>query len=218
MSARIAKAAALSPFSFRKRYRSSYETPSLSSSLTLLVLKRYGGTSELILDTKENEGRRILRRMRRMGVQMRMTRERESLDDEGQVLDDEGQGLYDEGQGLDNEGQGLEDEEPSIEEEEVAPEGSSGYELHLDAWVDPRDSWVYTVKLQSAPPAAPVQTLLSPEWSLGSLPVSPLSLVVPSPIASPVATTSATISVDEDQFLEVGAQLELYEGILHDHT
>nr|GEZ98316.1 hypothetical protein [Tanacetum cinerariifolium] len=38
-SARIAEAAALSPSSFRKRYISSYETPSLSSSLTLPIRK-----------------------------------------------------------------------------------------------------------------------------------------------------------------------------------
>ncbi|GKF40434.1 hypothetical protein Tco_0120495 [Tanacetum coccineum] len=47
---------ALSPLSFRKRYRSSYETPTSSaspaSSLTLPLWKRYRGTSELILDTK----------------------------------------------------------------------------------------------------------------------------------------------------------------------
>ncbi|GKB04860.1 hypothetical protein Tco_0833055, partial [Tanacetum coccineum] len=48
--------------------------------------------------------------------------------------------------------------------------------------------------------------------------VSPSFLVVPSPIASLVATPAATISVDEDQFLEVGAQLELHGSILHDHT
>ncbi|GKG18443.1 hypothetical protein Tco_0372741 [Tanacetum coccineum] len=54
MSARIAEAAALSPSSFCKRYRSSYETSS-SSSLTLLVRKRYRGTSELILDTDSKE-------------------------------------------------------------------------------------------------------------------------------------------------------------------
>ncbi|GKG04216.1 hypothetical protein Tco_0314603, partial [Tanacetum coccineum] len=49
MSARIAETAVLSPSSFRKRYRSSYETS--SSSLTLLRRKRYRGISELILDT-----------------------------------------------------------------------------------------------------------------------------------------------------------------------
>nr|GEX66983.1 hypothetical protein [Tanacetum cinerariifolium] len=42
--------------------------------------------------------------------------------------------------------------------------------------------------------------------------------VVPLPIALPMATLTTTISVYGDQFLEVGAQLELHESILHDHT
>ncbi|GJS79335.1 hypothetical protein Tco_0729216, partial [Tanacetum coccineum] len=87
----------------------------------------------------------------------------------------------------------------------------------LTTWVDPEDDRVYT-DILVYPPVAPVQTPLSPEWSSGSLPVSSSSPVVPSPIASPVATPTATISVDEDQFLEVGAQLELHGSILHDHT
>ncbi|GKC78224.1 hypothetical protein Tco_1128998 [Tanacetum coccineum] len=45
-----------------------------------------------------------------------------------------------------------------------------------------------------------------------------ISLTVPLPIASPVATPTAIIPVDEDQFIEIGAHLELYEGILQDHT
>nr|GFD21384.1 hypothetical protein [Tanacetum cinerariifolium] len=49
-SSRVAEEMALSDSAFRKRYRSSYETPSSSSSLTLPVRKRYRGTSELILD------------------------------------------------------------------------------------------------------------------------------------------------------------------------
>ncbi|GKB45025.1 hypothetical protein Tco_0889967 [Tanacetum coccineum] len=88
----------------------------------------------------------------------------------------------------------------------------------LVTWVDPEDDRVYADVLAYAPPAAPVQTLSSPEWSLGSLPVSLSSPIVPSPIASPVATSAATISVDEDQFIEVGAQLKLHESILYDHT
>ncbi|GJY72759.1 hypothetical protein Tco_0477190, partial [Tanacetum coccineum] len=72
--------------------------------------------------------------------------------------------------------------------------------------------------LAYAPLVTPVQTPPSPEWSSGSLPISPSSLVVPSPIASPVATPTSTISVDEDQFIEVGVQLELHRSILYDHT
>nr|GEV54859.1 hypothetical protein [Tanacetum cinerariifolium] len=51
MSARIAEEDALSPSSFRMRYRSSYEKP--SSSPTLLIRKRYRGTLELVEDTEE---------------------------------------------------------------------------------------------------------------------------------------------------------------------
>ncbi|GKC91198.1 hypothetical protein Tco_1151847 [Tanacetum coccineum] len=43
-------------------------------------------------------------------------------------------------------------------------------------------------------------------------------MAVSSLVASLVTTPSATIAVDEDEFLEVGAQLELHQGILHDHT
>ncbi|GKB00321.1 hypothetical protein Tco_0828314, partial [Tanacetum coccineum] len=52
---RVTETMTLSPSSFRKRYRSSYKTPSsssLASSLTLPVRKRYWGTSELVEDTK----------------------------------------------------------------------------------------------------------------------------------------------------------------------
>ncbi|GKG40574.1 hypothetical protein Tco_0467351, partial [Tanacetum coccineum] len=54
-SAKLTEAIALSPSSFRKRYRSSYEAPlsssSLASSPTLPLQKRYRGTSKPIPDT-----------------------------------------------------------------------------------------------------------------------------------------------------------------------
>nr|GEW39720.1 hypothetical protein [Tanacetum cinerariifolium] len=191
------------------RYRSSYETSSSSSS-TLPVRKRYRGTFELVLDT-DSDGDEL-------GEED--TEEDESLnaDDER-----EGQGLNDEGQGLDDEGQGSEDEGPSIEEEEeAAPEGQHQAVLVVDTvmrqssrsvpeqervervsayrqstlvtWVDHEDVMIYTDIPTYVPLATPVQIPPSPEWSLGSLPVSPSSPVVPSPIASPVATPIATIS------------------------
>ncbi|GJY48908.1 hypothetical protein Tco_0438864 [Tanacetum coccineum] len=64
----------------------------------------------------------------------------------------------------------------------------------LVTWVDPKDGRVYTDIPAYSPPAAPVQAPPSPEWSLGSLPVSPSFPIVPSPIASPVAIPIATIS------------------------
>ncbi|GKD22246.1 hypothetical protein Tco_1223949, partial [Tanacetum coccineum] len=100
-------AAALSPSSFRKRYRSSYETS--SSSPTLPVWKRYRDTFELILDTDS---------------------EKDELREEGTEEDesDEDHGLNDGSQGLEDEGLGLEEEEAVLEvEEDQIPEDERVY-------------------------------------------------------------------------------------------
>ncbi|GKA63566.1 hypothetical protein Tco_0763172, partial [Tanacetum coccineum] len=77
MLTRIAEASALSSSSFRKRYRSSYETSS-SSLLAFPIRKRYRGTSELVEDTEDESSD--------SGT------EREGLEGEGHSLDDEGPG------------------------------------------------------------------------------------------------------------------------------
>ncbi|GKC44259.1 hypothetical protein Tco_1061981, partial [Tanacetum coccineum] len=139
--------------------------------------KRYRGTSELILDT-DNEGDELGDEDIKEDESLDADDERERSNDKGHRLDDEGRGL---------EGEGLTVSEPlglgygaarrhALESiEEIAP---STYE------VDPEDDSIYT-DILIYPPIAPVQTLLSLEWSSGSLPISPSSLVVPSPIASP---------------------------------
>ncbi|GJX08743.1 hypothetical protein Tco_0196675 [Tanacetum coccineum] len=99
----------LSLSSFRKRYRSSYETLSPSSSPTLPVQKRYKGTPELILDI-DSEG--------------------DELEEEDTKEDEEDENNKD--QGLDDEGQSLEDEGPVMEEEEAAPEGQQQVVLIAD--------------------------------------------------------------------------------------
>ncbi|GJR38558.1 hypothetical protein Tco_1214242 [Tanacetum coccineum] len=152
--------------------------------------------------------------------------------------DEEDHGLDDEGRSLEGDGLSLEKEEevaPEVGEDqvpstfEVGQSSRSMLENHgakrvfafrqptLTTYIDPKDDRVYTDILIYLR-VAPVQTPPSPEWSSGSLPISPSSSVVPSLIASPVATPTTTILVDEDRFLEVGAQLELYGSILHDHT
>ncbi|GKF29916.1 hypothetical protein Tco_0096258, partial [Tanacetum coccineum] len=119
----------------------------------------------------------------------------------------------------------------SIPEPERPERVSALRQPTLTTWIDLEDSIAYIDVPIYLPLAPPAQTLPSPEWSSGSLPVSPapsavsspipspmISLTVLSPIASPVATPTATISTDEDLFIEVGAQLELYWSILHNHT
>ncbi|GKC55257.1 hypothetical protein Tco_1078002 [Tanacetum coccineum] len=212
LSASVTEAMALLDLAFRKRYRSSYETP--SPSLTLPVRKRYRGTFELILDTNS-----------------------------------EGDELGDEDTDEDEEDESLDADDEREREEEAVPEGQQQAVLVVKTTaseplglrygalrhhelavgedrvpstfeVDPEDSMVYTDIPAYVPLSTPVQTPPYLEWLSGSLPISPPSLVVPSPIASPVTTPTATISVDKDHFLEVGAQhvRELYtrSGVVRD--
>ncbi|GJY07500.1 hypothetical protein Tco_0374554 [Tanacetum coccineum] len=190
MTAGIAKATALSLSSFCKRYTSSYETSSSSSSLTLSVWKRYIGTSELILDTNSE------------GDDLGEEDIEKDEEDKSSDIDDEKERI-----------RGLEDEGLGLEGEEAAPEGQQQAILiggtTVSEPLDPEDDRVYNDIPAYAPPAVPVQTLPSLEWLFGSLPVSPSSLIVLSPIASPVATPTATISVDEDQFIEISIGMSL---------
>ncbi|GJX92209.1 hypothetical protein Tco_0345535 [Tanacetum coccineum] len=117
---------------------------------------------------------------------------------------EEGHGLDDKGHGLDDKGHGLDDKERSVESDRL------GLEVSEEEAVTEGQQQV--VSAMDTAVVAPVQTPPSPEWSSGSFPISPSSPVVPSPIASPVATPKTTISVDKDQFIEIGAQdvRELY--------
>ncbi|GKB83301.1 hypothetical protein Tco_0950196 [Tanacetum coccineum] len=56
----------------------------------------------------------------------------------------------------------------------------------LTTWTDPEDGMIYIDIPDYPPPAPPVQTPPSPEWTSGSLPISPSHSDVPSPISSPM--------------------------------
>nr|GEV70804.1 hypothetical protein [Tanacetum cinerariifolium] len=110
-----------------------------------------------------------------------------------------------------------------IREEEAAPEGQQQAVPVVDTAVNKPLNLGYRalrhyISIYVPPVRVPVQAPPLPEWSSGSLPVSPSSSVVPTLVASPVTTPAATIPVDEDEFLEVGVQLELHRSIRHDHT
>ncbi|GJW93164.1 hypothetical protein Tco_0172836 [Tanacetum coccineum] len=56
----------------------------------------------------------------------------------------------------------------------------------LTTWTDPEDGMVYIDIPTYPPPAPPVQTPPSPEWTSGLLSISPSHSDVPSPISSPI--------------------------------
>ncbi|GJT35062.1 hypothetical protein Tco_0925481 [Tanacetum coccineum] len=198
--------------------------PTLSPSM-------YQGTSELVEDTEDESSDSDTKR--------------EGSEDEGTSSEDEGTSSEDEGYGSEDKGPGLEEEGEEATPEgqqqvvlvmDTATDEPLGlgiralrcHELALgegsvpstfERGQNPVDGTVYTDIPVDVPPShVPVQTPPSPEWSSGSLLVLPLSPIVPTPVASPVTTLVATIAVGKDKFLEVGAQLELHESILHDHT
>ncbi|GJR79677.1 hypothetical protein Tco_0150462 [Tanacetum coccineum] len=137
-------------------------------------------------------------------------REREISEDEG--LDSEGKEASPKGQ---------QRQAASVEvvpDQQVVDETPTPRIPVHTTWIDHEDGTVY-LDIEIDPLSrAPVKTPASPKCSSDSLPVSPASLTVPSPVASLVNTPATTIAVDEDEFLEVGAQLKLHESILLDHT
>ncbi|GJY79473.1 hypothetical protein Tco_0485274 [Tanacetum coccineum] len=213
MSARIAKAAALSPSLFCKRYRSSYETPSPSSSLTLPIQKRYRGTSELVEDTEDESSDSDTKK--EGSKDERPGSEDEDEDEaapEGQqqavpIVDttvDEPLGLgygalrrreFVLGEGSMPSTFKIGQSSRSVLEQQRVEETPTPRPPVRATWVDPVDSTVYI-----------------------DIPIYVPPVSVPTPVASLPTTPAATIAVDEDEFLEVGAQLEIHGSILNDHT
>ncbi|GJV53554.1 hypothetical protein Tco_1449295 [Tanacetum coccineum] len=214
MSAQIAEADALSPSSFCKRYRPSYETPSPSSSSTLPIRKRYREDEDPGLEEEEEEeaapeGQQqavlivdiTANEPLRLGYEALRHHELELGEGSMPSTFEIGQSSR------------------SMSKQQRVKETLTPRPRVRTTWVDPVDGIIYTDILVDVPPACLlVQIPPSPEWSFGSLLVSPSSSAVPTLVASPVTTPATTIAVDEDEFLEVGAHLELHGSILHDHT
>ncbi|GKC98971.1 hypothetical protein Tco_1169246 [Tanacetum coccineum] len=227
------------------RYRFSYGTSSSSSPLALPIRKRYRGTLKLVEDIEDESSNSDTKREGHssedegLGLKYEgpgtKEEEEEEAAPEGQeqavpVVDTAtneplglGYGALRHCELALREGSApstfeVGQSSRSVPEHKGAERISVFRQPTLVTWVDPGDGRVYTDILTYVPPVAPVQTPPSLKWSSSSLRVSPSPLVVPSPIASLVPTPVATISIDEDQFLEVRAKLEIYRSILHDHT
>ncbi|GKA96374.1 hypothetical protein Tco_0818469, partial [Tanacetum coccineum] len=165
------------------------------------------------------------------------------MHDEGYGLDDEIYDMDDESRGVDHEDHSVESDILGLEEEEEAILGGQqqaapvmsaplglGYGALrrrpiLTTWTYPEDGMVYIDVPTYPPPAPPVQTPPSPEWTSGSLPISPSHSDVPSPISSPIipltvpSPVATPTAVETKGFLtEPGAQVEMQGGLIRDHT
>ncbi|GJU54061.1 retrovirus-related pol polyprotein from transposon TNT 1-94 [Tanacetum coccineum] len=210
LSTSMAKVATMSESVFRKRFRSSYESlPSLSLT-DLLAWKRYRGTSELVEDSEEDDDEEIEESMDSDSVSKDAEDEGPTAEDEdpatgdkgltvrveGPDMDDESRGIDDEGHSVESDGLGLEDEEEeAVHGEFERPEKvSTSRQPTLATWTDLEDGMVYIDVPAYPPPAPPIQTPPSPEWTSGSLPISPSPFVVPSPVSS-LLTVSSPVAI-----------------------
>ncbi|GKA96687.1 hypothetical protein Tco_0818782 [Tanacetum coccineum] len=95
----------------------------------------------------------------------------------------------------------------------------------LTTWTHPEDSMIYIDIPDYPPPAPPIQTPPSPEWTSGSLPISLSHFDVPSPISSPMipltvpSPVATPATVETEGFLtELGAQVEMKGRLIRDHA
>ncbi|GKC60601.1 hypothetical protein Tco_1088199 [Tanacetum coccineum] len=95
----------------------------------------------------------------------------------------------------------------------------------LTTWTDPEDGMIYIDIPDYPPPAPPVQTPPSPEWTSGLLPISPSHSDVPSPVSSPIIpltipslVATSTIVEAEGFLTKLGAQVKMQGGLIRDHA
>ncbi|GKB24337.1 reverse transcriptase domain-containing protein, chloroplastic [Tanacetum coccineum] len=244
LSASLAEVAAMFESAVHKRFRSSYKSSPSVSPPDLSLRKRYRGTSELVEDSEEDddeEDEEIDESMDSDSLSKDTEDEGPTAKDEDPAARDEGLTARVEGPEIDDESYGLDDESHE-EEEEVVPGGqqqtapivgtavsgsgsapeserpervSAFRQPTLITWTDPEDGMVYIDVPIYPPPAPPVQTPTSPEWTSGLLPISLSPSVIPSPISSPMTPLTipspvATPATAETKgFLtELGAQGE----------
>ncbi|GKF96998.1 hypothetical protein Tco_0292819, partial [Tanacetum coccineum] len=112
----------------------------------------------------------------------------------------------------------------SAPESERPERVSASRQPTLTTWTDPEDGMVY-IDVPAYPPPPPVQTSPSPEWTSGSLPISPSPSVVPSPVLSPIISMTVPSPVatpaaaETEGFLtKLGAQVEMQGGLIRDHA
>ncbi|GKB66015.1 hypothetical protein Tco_0927427 [Tanacetum coccineum] len=245
LSSSMAEVIVMSDSMFCKRFRSSYESSPSSSPLDLPSWKRYQGTSELVEDDEEIEESFGSDSVSEDAEDESPTVEDKdpTTGDEGIAVRDEGLGMGVKSRGSDDESYGLDDGGHSIEsnklglgeEEEAVPEGQQRAVLVMGAAMstplglryetDPEDGIVYIDVLAYPPPVPPAQTSPLPEWSSGSLPISPAPSVVPSPISSPMVpltvpspVASPATAETEGCLTELGAQVKMQGGLIRDHT
>ncbi|GKC51378.1 hypothetical protein Tco_1074123, partial [Tanacetum coccineum] len=180
------------------------------------------GTSELVEDDEEEDGEE---EDKEVEESLDSDIESEDAEDEGPTVEDEEPTAGDEGLVAGDEGPGMRVESLGLGGDEAVLEVQQQAAPFVKIAVDLEDGRAYIDVPAYPPPAPTVQTPPSPKWSSGSLPVSPTPTTIPSPISSPMIPLTFPLlvpspaTVEAGGFLtELGAQVEMQGGLIHDHT
>ncbi|GJU24064.1 hypothetical protein Tco_1162685 [Tanacetum coccineum] len=221
LSTSIEDVAAMSDSTFRKRFRSFYDSSPSSSPPDLPSWKHSQGSSELVEDEDEED--------EDVEESIDSDSEKEGAKDGGLIAEDEGPAVEDKGPAAGDEGLVAWDEGPSMGEplglEPKRPERVSAFRQPTPTtWIDLEDGRTYIDVPAYPPPAPPIQTPPYHEWSSGSLPVSLAPSIVPTPISSPMISltvpspVASSATAETEEFLtKLGAQVEMQGGLIHNH-
>ncbi|GKE73006.1 hypothetical protein Tco_1535047 [Tanacetum coccineum] len=232
LSTNVAEVTAMFDSTFCKRFRSFYESSPSSSLPDLPLRKRYRGTTELVKDDEEEEDDEEgddEEEDEEIEESMDFDSMSEGVEDEGPTAEDEDPAAGDEGLAAGDEGPGMGVESLSLGGDEDVPRGQQratsvaetavgeplglGYgalrcreiasgEGQMPSVFKVEDGIVY-IDVPAYPTLAPpAQTPPSPEWSSGSLPISPAPFIVPLPISS----------------LMISLTVPSLGGLIRDHT
>ncbi|GKA42585.1 hypothetical protein Tco_0735245 [Tanacetum coccineum] len=224
LSASIAEVAVMSDSAFRKRFRSCYETLPSSSPPDLPSQKRSRGTSELVKDDKEEEDEEV-------EESIDFDSESEDVEDEGPTAEDEGPAVGDEGLATGDESPVKRVESLGLGGDEVVPEGQqratpvmeTAVEDGVEILCDEGDRFRYgSVMLDFHTTSSRTPPLPVPSCSL---PVLLQHLIVPllyfnTPLLHLTihpAVALPAMAEAEGFLTELGAQVEMQGGLIHDH-
>ncbi|GKA53493.1 hypothetical protein Tco_0746808 [Tanacetum coccineum] len=218
LSSSLAEVAAMSESVLRKRFQSSCKSLPYVSPPDLPMRKRYRGMFELVEDSEEIE-----ESMDSDSVSEDAEDEGPTAKDEDPTAEDEGLTAGVEGLAIESDGQlCLEEEEEMVIPGDLVEIAATPYRIRQ---TQEEVCMILYYFPDYPPPTPPVQTPPSPEWTSGLLPISPSHSDVPSPVSSPIipltipSPIATPTTVEAEGFLtELGAQVEMQRGLIHDHA
>nr|GEY95330.1 hypothetical protein [Tanacetum cinerariifolium] len=224
LSDSIAEVATMFDSAFRKRFRSSYDSSPSSSSPDLPLWKRYWGTSELVEDDDDDEDDE--EEDEDMEGSLDFDSESEGAEDKGPTTEDEDPVAREEGLAARDEGPDIRVESLGLGGDEAVPEGQQRAASVVETTVDEPLGFGYEAlrHQEIALREGRMPSVFEEGQISGSVPVPERPKRV-STLRQPTLTTwidpedaSPSMAETEGFLSELGAQVEMQGGLIHDHT